>query len=583
MWSIFVDKTMKKAVKFSNNLVSEDKCEISQAIPHNSSVSEVNSSAERSPQYSGIRRAGSHCYKTIGEYLGKKFIDTDVEIMYEVINCASSSDEGEAADSLALPVDKGSEIRSVGDDTKTRKSQQRIHATELLPKLSVERKRSGDLQLPSKPDVKRPCSSGGEAADLSALSVAKGSNVRYVGNGVKTRQSRAKTHETEVLSETVSHVATDDGQKDHESASLTCVSVTPHTSCTKQGDSCELHLRENKGNRAGKSNSLPKSNEMLTEVKSKGSCNISPSAVDHNQSQSCAELGTHTSNSGEPSSAGGSQSSFRYDQLPNGRLNDNSLTTNLSQSVISPQTSRSTNDILDVVGVPASHTSPENGVRETERLGIPCPKIPDPESMRAVLNHMEQYIYELWQGTARMRQVWEALSSLVGSSQATERQQYQQQPFGVPLPNDVSWNTNSLRASLLACGRRPSLGSEENINSSQQQSFASGESVASVGVTQHTAGTKTATHTASDDTYVRGVGTSISTRHTLVGDRLHQNPSSNPLQAQESSSELQSHSKSDPQVPQFVPAGKKIIPSNLNVPEAVPADNGIIPPNPNVP
>jgi hypothetical protein len=68
----------------------------------------------------------------------------------------------------------------------------------------------------------------------------------------------------------------------------------------------------------------------------------------------CAALRTDISNSEEPFSSG-----------------SNSLTTNLSQTVISPPTSRNTNDIPDVVGVTASHTYPEIGVRESERLGIP--------------------------------------------------------------------------------------------------------------------------------------------------------------------------------------------------------------------
>jgi hypothetical protein len=72
---------------------------------------------------------------------------------------------------------------------------------------------------------------------------------------------------------------------------------------------------------------------------------------------------------GETYSSGGSQSSVRPDQL---RLLDDSVTTNLSQSAISPPTSRSTNDIPDVVGVPASQTFPGIGFQDPERLGVTC-------------------------------------------------------------------------------------------------------------------------------------------------------------------------------------------------------------------
>ena len=471
---------------------------------------------------------------------------------------------------------------------------------------------------------------------------------------------------------------------------------------------------QKKSDMAGKSKCLPESNAVLAVASSKESCNISPSAVDHNQIQSCAALETNISGSGEPSS----QSSVRSDQPPDMLLDDNSLATNLSQSVIPPPTCRRTNDIPDVVGVPASHTSARIWVRDAVSLGITRPQSPIPEpyfeSMDTKLRELTEVTYVLLQDIARFNQRNEALSCLTGSLRASERglavvefanthqtmkisifrslytyiekhcpkdtenflirrlnelnpaqiytsehvkqcwdycdwvttnsvnnvgnsgnssgqatvssspyrrqyqqqplgvpfvnnvgnsgnssrqatvssspygRQYQQQTLGVPFPNNVSGNANSLLATSVDGGRRTSLSSEENLNS-YQQSFASGERVASVAQIQHTAGRKTVTNTAgvtkpsSYDVCVREAGTNLNTRLAQVRYILRQHPSYNPSEAQNSSSTLQSHSNSNPRVPQLVPADNRTIPPNRYLPQTVPATNRTIPPNPYVP
>ena len=440
---------------------------------------------------------------------------------------------------------------------------------------------------------------------------------------------------------------------------------------------------QRKPDMAGKSKCLPESNAVLAVASSKESSNISPSAVDHNQIQSCAALETNISNSGEPSSSGDSQSSVRSDQLPNRLLDDNSLTTSLSQSVVSPPTSRSTNDIPDVVGVPASQTA-RIRVRDPVSLGITCPQSPIPvpisyfENMDTKLRELTEVTYVLLQDIDRFKQRREALSCLTGSLRATEwrlamaefanphqamkiksflslyryietrcpgdtenflirrlnelnpaqrftsehvkrcwnycswvarncqenshnisgqatvssspyQQQYQQQPVGVPSPNNVSGNANNLLATLVEGGRRTSLSSEENLNS-EQQSFPSGERVASVAQIQHTAGRKTVINTAgvvtkpaSYDMRVREAGTNLNTRHAEVRYMLRQPPPYNPSQAGNSSGTLQSHSNSNPHVPQLVPADNRTIPPNPYVPQTVPATGRTILPNPYVP
>ena len=465
---------------------------------------------------------------------------------------------------------------------------------------------------------------------------------------------------------------------------------------------------QRKSDMAGKSKCLPESNAVLAVASSKESCNISPSAVGHNQIQSCAALERHISNSVGPSFSGGSQSSVRSDQLTNKLLDDNSLTTDpsqsvvspptsrstndipdvvgvpASQSVVSPPTSRSTNDIPDVVGVPASHTLPRIRVRDPVSLGITCPQIPVRvpipyfENMDTKLRELTEITYVLLQDIARFKQRFEALSCLTGSLRDTEeglavaefanphqtmkikkflalykyiekhcprdtenfligrlndlnpaqiytseqvnkcwryffwvaryngensrntsgqatvssspyRQQYQQQPVGVPFPSNVSGNANSLLATSVEFGRRTSLSSEENLNS-EQQSFASGEGVASVAQIQRTGGRKTVTNTAgvvtkpaSYDMRVREAGTNLNTRHDQVRYMLRQHPSYNPSQSQNSSSTLQSHSNSNPRLPQLVPADNRTIPPNPYVPQTVPATNRTIGSNPYIP
>jgi hypothetical protein len=439
---------------------------------------------------------------------------------------------------------------------------------------------------------------------------------------------------------------------------------------------------QRKSDMAGKSKCLPETNAVLAVASSKESCNISPSAVDHNQIQSCAALETHISNSVGPSFSGDSQSSVRSDQLPNRLVDDNSLTTNPSQSLVSPPPSRSTNDIPDVVGVPASHTLARIRVRDPESLGITCPQIPVPvpyfENMDTKLRELTEVTYVLLQDITRFKQRCDALPCLTGSLKVTEwhlavaefanphqtrktklflslydyiekrcpgetenfligrlnylnpaqiytseqvkkclkyciwvgrnngensrntsgqaailsspyRRQYQQQPVGVPFPNNVSGNANSLLATSVEFGRRTSLSSEENVNL-EQQSFASGEGVASVAQIQHTAGRKTVINTAgvvtkpaSYDMRVREAGTNLNTRHDQVRYVLRQHPSYNPSQSQNSSSTLQSHSNSNPCLPQLVPADNRTIPPNPYVPQTVPATNRTIGPNPYIP
>jgi hypothetical protein len=175
-------------------------------------------------------------------------------------------------------------------------------------------------------------------------------------------------------------------------------------------------------------------------------------------------------------------------------------------------------------------------------------------------------------------------------SSSAYRHQYQQQPVGVPFPNNVAGTSNSQLATSVEGGRRTSLNSEENLNT-EQQSFASGESVASVAQIQHTASRKTVINTAgvvtkpaSYDMRVREAGTNLNTRHAQVRKVLHQHPSYyNPSQAQNSSSTLQSHSNSNPRVPQLVPADKRTIPPNPYLSQTDPATDRTIPPNPYVP
>ena len=454
---------------------------------------------------------------------------------------------------------------------------------------------------------------------------------------------------------------------------------------------------QRKSDTAGKSKCLSESNAVLMVASSKESCNISPAAVDHKQSDSCSALETNISNSGEPSSSAGSQSSVRSDQLPNRLLDDNSVITNLSQSVTSPPTSRGTNNITDVVGVPASYTSPRIRVRDPESLGITrpleevtSPQFPFFEVMDTKLRELTEVTYVLLQDLARFKQRCEAVSYLTGSLRVTERdlamaefsnphqimkiktflslydyiekiypheiedflinrlnvlnpgqiytselvkkcrsycilvdgksvnnvenacpvsnvenschnsgqatvssfpyqQQYQQQPVGVPLPDNVSGNANSLLATSSEGGRLTSLSSEGNLNS-KQQSFTSGERVASVAQIQHTAGRKTVINTAgvtkpppSYDMHVREAGTNLNTRHIQARNMLHQHPMYNPLQAQNASSKLQTHPNYNPRVPKLVPADNRTIPPNPYVPQTVPAAGRTFPPSPYIP
>jgi hypothetical protein len=69
---------MDRKVGLSKNLVSKEKCEMSQAVPHKSLVSEAKKYTHNSPNYCGIRRATSHCYTTVGEYFRKDSDAADV-------------------------------------------------------------------------------------------------------------------------------------------------------------------------------------------------------------------------------------------------------------------------------------------------------------------------------------------------------------------------------------------------------------------------------------------------------------------------------------------------------------------------
>lgn len=78
--------------------------------------------------------------------------------------------------------------------------------------------------------------------------------------------------------------------------------------------------------------------------------------------------------------------------------------------------------------------------------------------------------------------------------------------------------------------------------------------------------------------HVREAGTNLNTRYNQVRNKLHQHPTSNPLQAQNSSSKLQSHSNSNPHVPHLVLADSRtILPPNRYAPHSVHATDRIIP------
>jgi hypothetical protein len=435
---------------------------------------------------------------------------------------------------------------------------------------------------------------------------------------------------------------------------------------------------QRKSDTVGKNKSLPESNALLTIACRRESCNISQSPVDPNQSQSSAALEKNSSSSGEASSSDGCQSSVGSDQLPNGLLGVNSPTTNLSQSVVFPQTSSNTNDIPDVVGAPASHNLLRIRVRDPESLGITRPRSSFFETMDTKLRELTEVTYILLQDIVRFKQRFEALSRLTGSLRDTERalaqaefanphqilktktflglykyveksfsgetegflikrlselnpgwtytsellkkcwnyciwvhrnsennvvnsdhtsgqatvssfpyrQQYQQQPVGVPLPNNVAGSATSVLTTLLEGGRQTSLNSEANLNS-KQQSSASVDNVASVAQIQHTSGRKEiVTNTAgfvmkppSHDRLMREAGTNLNTRHAQVRNIFHQHPTYNRLQAPNSSRIFQTHSHSNPHVPQLVPAGDRAIPPNPYVPQTVPATDRTIPPS----
>jgi hypothetical protein len=75
--SDFVEKTMKREVKLSNNLVPKDKCDTDQCVPYSSSVSEAKKCAKHLPKHPRVRRTSLQYYTTIGEYFGKDLFKTE--------------------------------------------------------------------------------------------------------------------------------------------------------------------------------------------------------------------------------------------------------------------------------------------------------------------------------------------------------------------------------------------------------------------------------------------------------------------------------------------------------------------------
>ena len=226
--SASVEKTVKGEVKLSKNSVSKDKCEVSQAVPYNSSVIEAKKDTKSSPKYIGVKKASLQCYTTIGKYFGKDFNKTEDEIQHDVQDCArnlrekeftssnqklvyeykhspSSRNHGELPHVLKtknLPTE--GVILPVGIKDDLDKVAAHQHANKSLQ--NIKRRSSEDSKLFSKIDMKRRCSYGGEEAAALGVSVNKGPKMKPVGNDMKSRKSEEKTLETEELPKMVSHV-----------------------------------------------------------------------------------------------------------------------------------------------------------------------------------------------------------------------------------------------------------------------------------------------------------------------------------------------------------------------------------------
>lgn len=197
-----VDKTMMRKVNSSKNLVSDEKCQLSQAVPHNSLVSEAKKDTHNSPKY---RMAPLDCYTTIGEYFGKVSVATDVEITHDL-----------PTEDVTLPID----IKDTLDNLAAH-----LHAVQSF--WNVKRSSSEGSHLPSKIDLKRRFSNGSEEAAALGVSVDKGSKMRRVGNNMKSKE---KMHVSEESPKTVSNVAVShvepiDLMRHHESGQHTSKSL----------------------------------------------------------------------------------------------------------------------------------------------------------------------------------------------------------------------------------------------------------------------------------------------------------------------------------------------------------------------
>jgi hypothetical protein len=615
------------------------------------------------------------------------------------VNCYVAEDVDEASDGLStnmedlLSAEKCVESADVPVDTVERVAEKRVVSAGTSESVSVinipevamlHRDETGSVDTHVLPVPHSACAEqtppGNHHTVMSSPSEASVSSVLLGRGSVADSASESQVLNVPALTK---HI---EGQISDIHAKTASSEILPEEGCKemetrkeKETDKGVVHDEDiqKKSDTAGKNKCLPESNAVLTVASSKESCNILQSTVDPNQTQSSTALEMNISSNGEPSSSDGCQSSVRSDQLLSGPLGDSSLTTNMSQSVLPPQTGRSTNDIPSVVGVSAPHTLPRIRVRDPESLGIARPRSSFFEVMDTRLRELTEVTYVLLQDIARFKQRYEALSRLTSSLRHTERalavaefanphqtmkiktflglyncieksfsgetegflikrlnelnpgwtytseqlkkcrdyciwvhrnsennvvnsghtsgqatvssfpyrQQYQQQPVGVPLPNTVAGNANSLLPTLLEGGRQTSLSREANSDP-KQQSLPSVENGASVQIQQTSGRMERVTNTAgfvtkptSYDMHMREAGTNLHTQHTQVRNIFQQHPSYNRMQTLNSSSNFQTYSDSNSHVPQLVPAGSRSIPPNPYVPQAVPATDGTIPPS----
>jgi hypothetical protein len=210
--SATLEKTLKREVKSSEHLVSKEKCGMDQ--PDSSMSNERKKNVKSVPKYPGVRRTSSQYYTTIDEYFGKNYIEREDENNHNTkdsaknlgnIECAVNNQHQLVCENkfpvVSMNLEKSDEvIKTNTSSTKQKEKSAKVSTSEHTSKWTknVKRRSSEASEFLSKIHKKRRFSYGGEESAVFGISVDKGSEVRPVGNDMKTRKNDDKMLETDI-------------------------------------------------------------------------------------------------------------------------------------------------------------------------------------------------------------------------------------------------------------------------------------------------------------------------------------------------------------------------------------------------